>query len=206
MKWTELVNSGIIEYIDAAEEDNAFVASNQTEIKNEHTHLEIHPIDIFGLVLSLLPFANHDHSSRLIKGGKTLKQSLGIYSADYLVRLDTDVSIMHYPQKPIVRSFIYDALQVYPSGQNLVVAILPYEGYNMEDAVVLNKSSIDRGMGRSTYFRPYTATELQYAGGLADEITVPDKDVTGYRTEKSYRFLEDDGIAYPEADMNEEKS
>jgi len=57
-------------------------------------------------------------------------------------------------------------------------------------------------MGRSTYFRPYSSTELQYAGGLSDEITVPDKDVSGYRTEESYKYLEDDGVAFPEADMN----
>lgn len=80
---------------------------------------------------------------------------------------------------------------------------MPFEGYNMEDAIVLNKASVDRGMGRSTYFRPYHATELHYPGGLSDEIVVPDKDVSGYRMENSYRFLEDDGIAYPEADMNE---
>ena len=80
---------------------------------------------------------------------------------------------------------------------------MPFEGYNMEDAVVLNRDSIDRGMGRSTYFRPYTVTELQYAGGLADEIVIPDKDVSGYRKEDDYKFLEDDGIAYPEADMRE---
>jgi DNA-directed RNA polymerase subunit B len=56
-------------------------------------------------------------------------------------------------------------------------------------------------MGRSTYFRPYSATELQYAGGLTDEITIPDKDVSGYRTEESYRHLEDDGVAFPEAEI-----
>ena len=136
-----------------------------------------------------------------MRGSKTNKQSLGIYAANYLVRLDTDVSVLHYPQKPIVRSFVYDTLDVYPAGQNIIVAIMPYEGYNMADAVVLNKASVDRGMGRSTYFRPYSATELQYAGGLSDEILVPDKDVSGYRTEESYRFLEDDGIAHVEADM-----
>jgi len=203
LTWKDLIAEKVIEYIDAAEEENAFVSMSPDEISLNHTHLEVHPIDIFGLVLSLLPFANHDHSSRLIKGGKTLKQSLGIYSTDYLVRLDTDSSILHYPQRPLVRSFIYDALNVYPAGQNLVVAVMPFEGYNLEDAVVLNKASIDRGIGRSTYFRPYSVTELQYAGGLKDEIVVPNKDVSGYRTEASYRFLEDDGIAYPEADMNE---
>lgn len=201
--WKDLLKEGIIEYIDAAEEDNALVAMKSEDLTSQHTHLEIHPIDLFGLITSLVPFGNHDQSSRLNRGSKTLKQSLGIYAANYLVRLDTDVSILHYPQKPLVRSFVYDTLEVYPAGQNIIVAIMPFEGYNMEDAVVLNKASVDRGFGRSTYFRPYSATELQYAGGLADEIVVPDKDVSGYRTEESYRFLEDDGIAYPEADMNE---
>jgi len=202
MKWADLIREGIVEYIDSAEEDNALVALSPEEITDEHTHLEIDPIDVFGLITSLVPFANHDQSSRLLRGSKTNKQSLGIYAANYLVRLDTDVSILHYPQKPIVRSFIYDTLEVYPSGQNVVVAIMPYEGYNMADAVVLNKASVDRGMGRSTYFRPYSAAELQYAGGLSDEIVIPDKDVSGYRTEESYKFLEDDGIAYVEADMS----
>lgn len=202
-KWIDLINEGIIEYIDAAEEDNALVALEQKDLTTQHTHFEIHPIDLFGLITSLVPFGNHDPSSKLIRGSKTYTQSLGIYASNYLVRLDTDVSILHYPQRPLVRSFVYDTLEVYPAGQNLVVAIMPFEGYNLEDAVVLNKGSIEMGMGRSTYFRPYNATELQYAGGLADEIVVPEKDVSGYRTESSYRFLEDDGVAYPEADMNE---
>jgi DNA-directed RNA polymerase subunit B len=199
--WRDLVKEGIIEYIDAGEEENALVALNTEDLTEKNTHLEIDPIDLFGLITSLVPFGNHDQSARLNRGSKTLKQSLGIYAANYLVRLDTDVSILHYPQKPIVRSFVYDTLSVHPSGQNIVVAIMPFEGYNMEDAVVLNKASVDRGLGRSTYFRPYTTTELQYAGGLSDEIVIPDKDVSGYRTENSYRFLEDDGISYPEANM-----
>lgn len=203
LKWADLVREGIIEYVDAAEEENSLVAFRAEDLTEEHTHLEIHPIDLFGLITSLVPFGNHDQSSRLNRGSKTLTQSLGIYAANYLVRLDTDVSILHYPQKPLVRSFVYDTLEVYPAGQNVVVAIMPFEGYNMEDAVVLNKGSVDRGMGRSTYFRPYSATELQYAGGLSDEILVPEKDTAGYRTEASYRFLEDDGVVYPEADMKD---
>ena len=199
LSWTDLVKEGVIEYLDAAEEEDALVALTPDRITEKNTHLEIDPIDLFGLITSLVPFANHDQSSRLNRGSKTLKQSLGIYAANFLTRLDTDVSILHYPQHPIVKSFMYDTLEVYPSGQNLVVAIMPFEAYNVEDAIVLNKASVDRGMGRSTYFRPYKATELQYTGGLKDEIIIPDKDVAGYRTEASYKFLEDDGIAYPEA-------
>jgi len=203
LKWNDLLQQGIIEYLDAAEEENALVSLRKENLNEENTHLEVDDIDCFGVILSLVPFANHDHPPRLLKGSKTLKQSLGIYSGNFPVRLDTDVSIMHYPQKPIVKSFVYDTLKIYPAGQNLVVAILTYQGYNLEDAIVLNKASIDRGMGRSTYFRPYTSLELYYAGNLRDKIEIPEKDVSSYKTEDAYRYLEDDGIAYPEARLNE---
>ena len=80
---------------------------------------------------------------------------------------------------------------------------MTYEGYNMKDALVFNKGSLDRGVGRSFYFRPHSAVEMNYAGGLKDEITIPEKGTSGYKTEESYRFLEDDGIVYPEAEINE---
>ena len=202
MNWDSLLKEGIIEYLDANEEENALVALKKEDLTKEHTHLEIGGIASLGIITSLVSYADHDHPPRLLKGSKTLKQSLGISSANFPVRLDTDVSILHYPQKPIVKSFVYDTLDIYPAGQNLIVAIMPYQGYNMEDAIVLNKASIDRGMGRSTYFRPYTSVELNYAGGLKDEIGIPEKDVSRYRTEESYRYLEDDGISYPEAKLN----
>ncbi|MFA5070786.1 MAG: DNA-directed RNA polymerase subunit B [Candidatus Pacearchaeota archaeon] len=203
LKWNDLIKQGIIEYLDAAEEENALVSLYEKELTPEHSHLEIDPMDLFGVVTSLVPYGNHDQSSRLNRGSKTQKQSLGIYAANYLCRLDTDVSVLQYPQKPIVRSFVYDTLNTYPAGQNLVVAVMTYEGYNMEDALVFNKGSLDRGVGRSFYFRPYSALEMNYAGGLKDEIAIPDKDTSGYKTEASYKHLEGDGIVYPEADVGE---
>jgi DNA-directed RNA polymerase subunit B' len=202
LTFTDLVKQGIIEYLDAAEEDNAFIAFDEKDLTQEHTHIEIDPIAMLGLITSLVPFSNHDHSSRLNRGSKTQKQALGLYSAAYPIRLDTDVSILHYPQKPLVRSFVYDTVPFYPAGQNVIVAIMPFEGYNVEDAIVLNKGSVQRGLGRSTYFRPYTTVELQYTGGLSDDVCIPSKDVSGYRTEKSYQYLEEDGIVYPEAKMS----
>lgn len=201
--WKDLIEKGIIEYIDAAEEENALVSLSEENLTSEHTHLEIDPVSLFGTVTSLVPYGNHDQSSRLNRGSKTQKQALGLYSANYLCRLDTDVSVLQYPQKPIVRSFVYNTLNTYPAGQNLVVAIMAYEGYNMEDALILNKGSLDRGLGRSFYFRPYSAIEMNYAGGLKDEIAMPEKDASGYRMEASYRHLEDDGIISPEAEVAE---
>ena len=203
LSWNKLIEEGIIEHLDAAEEENALVALYEEELTPQHTHLEIDSLDLFGVVTSLVPYGNHDQSSRLSRGSKTQKQVLGLYAANYLSRLDTDVSILQYPQKPIVRSFVYDTLNIYPAGQNLVVAIMPYEGYNMEDALVFNKGSIQRGVGRSFYFRPYSAVEMNYAGGLKDEIAIPEKDSSGYKTEESYKHLEGDGVIYPEADVKE---
>jgi len=203
LNWEDLIEKGLIEYIDASEEENALVSLFEEELTPEHTHLEIDPISLFGAITSLVPYGNHNQSSRLNRGSKTQKQALGLYSANYLCRLDTDVSILQYPQKPIVRSFVYDALDIYPAGQNLIVGIMTYEGYNMEDALVLNKGGVDRGVGRSFYFRPYSAIEMNYAGGLKDEIAIPEKDTSGYRMEKLYRYLESDGLVYPEAEINE---
>jgi DNA-directed RNA polymerase subunit B len=202
LKWMDLIKNGMIEYLDAAEEENALVALHEKDITNENTHLEIDKIDLLGVVTSLVPYANYDQSSRLNRGSKTQKQGLGLYAANFHCRIDTDVNILHYPQRPIVRSFVYDTLNVHPAGQNVIVAVMTHEGYNIEDALILNKGSIDRGLGRSTYFRPYTSVELNYAGGLKDQICIPEKDVSGYRTEESYKYLEDDGIAYVEAKLS----
>jgi len=202
LKWDDLIKSGILEYVDAAEEENSLVALQEKDIAPEYTHLEIDKIDLLGVVTSLVPYANYDQSSRLNRGSKTQKQGLGLYAANFLCRIDTDVNLLHYPQRPIVRSFVYDTLNVHPAGQNVVVAVMTHEGYNIEDALILNKGSVNRGLARSTYYRPYTSVELNYAGGLKDEICVPEKDVSGYRTEESYRFLEDDGIVFPEAALD----
>jgi len=201
--WDDLIKQKIIEYLDASEEENSLVALYENELTPEHTHLEIDSMDLLGVVTSLVPYGNHDQSSRLNRGSKTQKQALGLYAANYLCRLDTDVSILQYPQKPIVRSFVYDTLNTYPAGQNLIVAIMTHEGYNMSDALVINKGSLERGVGRSFYYRPYSTVEMNYAGGLKDTIDIPEKDTSGYKMESSYRFLEDDGIVYPEADINE---
>jgi len=203
IKWNDLIKQKAIEYLDTAEEENALVALYENELTPEHTHLEIDHMDLLGVVTSLVPYGNHDQSSRLNRGSKTQKQALGLYASNYLVRLDTDVSILQYPQKPVVRSFVYDTLDTYPAGQNLIVAIMTHEGYNMEDSLVLNKGSVDRGIGRSFYFRPHSAVEMHYAGSLKDEIVVPTKDASGFKTEESYRFLDDDGVVSPEVEINE---
>ena len=204
--WNDLINGGIIEYLDALEEEGAYVSLYESELNKEHTHLEIDPVAILGTTTSLVPYANYGQSSRLNRGSKTQKQALGLYVANYLLRMDTDVSVLQYPQVPLVRSFMYElsGLDKHPSGQNVVVALMSYEGFNMQDALIINKGSVERGLGRSYYYRPYSAEELRYSGGLVDEVGIPNKDVKGYKSEKDYRLLEADGIVSPEAKVDED--
>lgn len=203
--WSDLVKQGVIEYLDPLEEERAYIAFFEKDLTKEHTHLEISPITMFGLISSLVPFANHTPSTRINAGSKNQKQGLGLYVANYLVRMDMDTNILHNPQIPVVKTIMHDLIDYakHPSGQNMVIAVMSYKGYNMEDAIIINKGSIDRGLGRSTYFRPAVTEELRYAGGLTDEVIVPDKDVKGYRSEHDYRLLEGDGIIYPEARIAE---
>jgi len=204
--WDHLLKQGFIEYLDAMEEEDALIALSEEELTKDHTHLEISPITMFGLCSSLIPYSNFSSSSRLIRGNKIQKQALGLYATNYLIRMDTDVNILHYPQLPLVKSFMSEILKYekHPAGQNVVIAMMSCKGYNMEDGIIFNKGSIERGLARSTYFRPYSAEELRYSGGLADEIGIPDKDVKGYRSEKDYQYLEKDGIVYAGAKLSED--
>ncbi|MDP2750245.1 MAG: DNA-directed RNA polymerase subunit B [Nanoarchaeota archaeon] len=204
--WTDLVNSGVIEYLDSAEEEGALVAFTDDELTKEHTHLEITPLAMMGVTAALVPYGNYTQSARLSIGSKNQKQALGFYASNFSVRMDTDVSLLHTPQLPIVSTIAHEISEYdkHPSGQNVVLAIMSYRGYNMEDAIIVNKGSVERGFGRSSYYRPMIAEELRYSGGLIDEIAVPSKDVKGYKTERDYRLLEGDGIIYPEAQVKEE--
>ncbi|MEM2478592.1 MAG: DNA-directed RNA polymerase subunit B'' [Candidatus Pacearchaeota archaeon] len=202
LKFSDLVKQGIIEWIDASEEDNCLVALNSSSL-SEADYLEIDPIATLGIVTALVPYANHNQSSRLNRGSKTQKQALGLFAANFPLLCDTDVHLLHYPQKPLVRSICYDAIGFWPAGQNMIVAVTPYYGYNIEDAVILNKGSVDRALARSHYFRPYSTVEMRYTGNLKDKICIPEKDVKGYKAEKLYAHLEDDGIAYLEEEVNE---
>ncbi|MEK6939980.1 MAG: DNA-directed RNA polymerase subunit B, partial [Nanoarchaeota archaeon] len=88
--WHDLIRQGVIEYLDAAEEENALVAYAEEELTPEHTHMEISPGAICGITTSLVPFGNYNQSSRLIIGSKNQKQALGFYAANFHLRMDMD--------------------------------------------------------------------------------------------------------------------
>jgi len=203
LEWEDLLKQGLIEYLDADEENNALVALWPEEITAEHTHLEIHPSLILGLSASLVPFASHNRGDRVNFGAKMSGQSLGIYATNYLMRTDTKADVLVYPQLPIVGTMTEKEIKLeeHPQGQNLIIAIMSFQGYNIEDGIILNKASIERGLGRSFFLRSYGTEEKRYWGIEKDEIKIPDKSVNGYRSEDAYANLADDGIINREIEV-----
>jgi DNA-directed RNA polymerase subunit B len=201
--WEDLVKSGLVEYLDAEEEENAYVALAHEEVTKEHTHLEIATYSILGVCASTIPYAEHNQSPRNSYQAAMAKQALGIYATNFQQRVDSRSHILHYPQLPIAETALMETMgyKLRPSGQNCVVAVLSFEGYNMEDALVFNKASIERGLVRSTFYRIYEAECRQYLGGLKDKFTLPEPGTRGFRGEQYYRLLEPDGIIGLESEV-----
>lgn len=196
----DLVEKGVIEYLDAEEEESAYVALYPEDVTEDHTHLELDPAITHGLSSSLVSYANFNRGDRVNYGAKMVGQGIGLPATNFHMRYDTRSNVLMYGQKPIVDTQTSDTLiGDHPVGQNMVVAISSFEGYNMEDGVIFNKAAIERGLARSYHFRTYTSEASRYWGGQRDEITVPDKDVRGYRSEEAYNHLSSDGIVNHEA-------
>ncbi|MDH5635668.1 MAG: DNA-directed RNA polymerase subunit B [Candidatus Bathyarchaeota archaeon] len=201
--WENLIKQGIIGYIDAEEEENVFVALNLDEVTPEHTHVEMASYTMLGICASIIPYPEHNQSPRNSYEAAMAKQALGINVTNFLHRVDSRSHILHHPQTPLIKTKPMDIIgyDLRPSGQNCVVAIISFEGYNMEDALIFNKASIERGLGRSTFYRIYEAECRQYLGGLRDRFVVPETGIRGYRGEQYYRLLEPDGIVSLESEV-----
>ena len=206
LTWRDLIREGIIEYLDAEEEENSFVAISQQELKLEHTHLELHQLAILGISAALIPYAEHNQSPRNTYGANMAKQALGVGVTNIHNRVDTRSHFLHYPQVPLIWTKVMDAVGFdrRAAGQNIVVAIATYGGYNMEDALIVNKDSIDRGFGRTMFYRIYEAEEGRYPGGQEDKFEIPSEEIRGYADASLYRNLGDDGITEIESEVRGE--
>jgi len=206
LTWRDLIREGIVEYLDAEEEENSFIAILQQELTPEHTHLELHQLAMLGISAALIPYAEHNQSPRNTYGANMAKQALGVGVTNIHNRVDTRSHFLHYPQVPLIWTKVMDAVGFdrRAAGQNVVVAISTYGGYNMEDALIINKDSIDRGFGRTTFYRVYEAEESRYLGGQEDKFEIPSEEIRGYADASLYRNLGEDGITEIESEVRGE--
>jgi DNA-directed RNA polymerase II subunit RPB2 len=194
--WQYLLNNGIIEFIDMSEIETCLVAIKQEHLKNEsYSHCEIHPSLILGVCASLIPFCEHNQSPRVVYQCAMGKQAIGINSTNILQRMDTLNHLLHYPQKQIIYTKISDIIGMneMPAGDNVIIAIMTHTGYNMEDSVIVNRGSIERGLFHTTFYRTYKTEEKKDMTALAEEkFCIPDKNKCIGIRKGSYKNLDKD--------------
>ncbi|KAL3690175.1 hypothetical protein R1sor_016484 [Riccia sorocarpa] len=208
--WHELVAKGFIEYVDTEEEETTMISMTISDLVNArnnpeeaysktYTHCEIHPSMILGVCASIIPFPDHNQSPRNTYQSAMGKQAMGIYVTNYQLRMDTLAYVLYYPQKPLVttQAMAHLHFRQLPAGINAIVAIACYSGYNQEDSVIMNQSSIDRGFFRSIFYRSYRDEEKKQGTLVKEEFERPNRENTTGMRHGSYDKLDDDGLAPP---------
>ena len=172
LSFDDFLKMGLVEYLDVNEENDSFIALYEKDISPAITHLEIEPFTILGAVAGLIPYPHHNQSPRNTYQCAMGKQAIGAIAYNQFKRIDTLLYLMIYPQQPMVKSKTieligYDKL---PAGQNATVAVMSYSGYDIEDALVLNKASLDRGFGRCESRRKTTTILKRYPNHTQDIV------------------------------------
>jgi DNA-directed RNA polymerase III subunit RPC2 len=192
------LRSGLVEYLDVNEENDSFIACYEHEIAEGTTHLEIEPFTLLGAVAGLIPYPHHNQSPRNTYQCAMGKQAIGAIAYNQLNRIDTLLYLMTYPQQPMVKTKTielvgYDRL---PAGQNATVAVMSFSGYDIEDALILNRASVDRGFGRCHVLKKQTIPMRTFPNGTAERTAFP---VNPPRPE-AYQYVDKaDGMIAPGA-------
>ncbi|CAB4298287.1 unnamed protein product [Prunus armeniaca] len=157
------------------------------------THEEIHPTGMLSVVASLTPWSDHNQSPRNMYQCQMAKQTMAFSLQALCNRADQKLYHLKTPQSPIVRTSAYKkyCIDEYPTGTNAIVAVLSYTGYDMEDAMILNKSSVDRGMFHGLIYQTETID-------LSDQKSRSDRSRKFFRRSNINKnsSIDSDGLPY----------
>lgn len=119
------------------------------------THAEMDAKAMLSVVASLTPYSDYNQSPRNMYQCQMAKQTMGTPMQALPFRTDGKLYRIQNPQTPIARTARYRefCMDEYPNGANAVVAVLAYTGYDMEDAMILNKSSVERGFAHAWLYK-----------------------------------------------------
>ena len=167
-----LKNSSVLEYIDTQEGEGMLLANSQwvrdQYLEKKVSHCEIHPSLILSVQANQVIFPQNNPYPRNAFACGQAKQAVSIYHSNYTLRIDKSALILNYGQIPLTKSKYLKLTtnEEHPFGENTIVAIMCYTGYNQEDAIILNEGALKRGLFRTTYYNSYEAhEELENIGG-----------------------------------------
>ena len=195
----ECINDGLLEYIDVNEENDLVIAIDEKDIRPSiTTHLEVEPYTLLGAVAGLVPYPHHNQSPRNTYQCAMGKQAMGAIGYNQMDRIDSLLYLLVYPQQPLVKTkaielINYDKL---PAGHNAIIAVMSYSGYDIEDALVLNKASLDRGFGRCIVMKKYTTNLKKYTFSH-DRIVFPQPELSTGKISPKFEILDLDGLGAP---------
>ena len=199
--------SGVIEYIDTYESNTSLIALNPKDLDskmNSYDYCEISPTLILSVLATQIPALSMNQAPRNQFSTSQGKQALGLFATNYRTRMDVKSQLLHYPQKPLIKSKFskYLFTDELPHGINAIVAIGCFSGYNQEDSIILNKDAIRRGLFRSTKFRTYIQREELDNGKIVERICNPTFE-PNVRNMKSgdYTKLDNNGIIRMSSDQ-----
>ena len=200
LDWETPGQNHLIEYIDAGETEGAFIAMSAEEAIVEgssHTHAEIHASTALGALASNIPFPDHNQSPRNAYQSSMGKQAMGMPALNYRERFDAMSHVLCYNEVPLVSPFmsrVYGA-QSLPAGENIIVAIMTYTGYNQEDSNMMNRAALERGLFRSIFYRTYKDEERKnQSSGEEERFCKPDPTYTKQLKHANYDKLREDGF------------
>ncbi|KAI8802370.1 hypothetical protein BJ742DRAFT_762479 [Cladochytrium replicatum] len=184
---------------DVASDPSLNIHESDMVVPHNTTHLEISTLTVFGAVAGLIPYPHHNQSPRNTYQCAMGKQAIGAIAYNQLTRIDTLIYLMVYPMHPMVRTRTIELIGFdrIPAGQNATVAVMSYSGYDIEDALVMNKASLDRGFGRCQVLRKHAAMIKSHPNRTFDRIADPKIDARTGELREDYDALDDDGIAAP---------
>jgi DNA-directed RNA polymerase II subunit RPB2 len=203
-KWADMICSinnkrPIVEYLDVEESNSRIIAMNVNDLskKTKFTNMEIHPSLILGVLASNIPFSDHNQAPRNTYQSAMGKQAIGLYTSNYRKRLDTMTHILNYPQKPLVNTNMAKILfaDEVPCGINVIVAIATFTGYNQEDSIMLNRSSVQRGLFASTYYRTIKEQCTKNLSTGEEEMFCKPDEIMKTTGKLSYDKIGSDGFA-----------
>uniref|UniRef100_A0A4X1V7M1 DNA-directed RNA polymerase n=1 Tax=Sus scrofa TaxID=9823 RepID=A0A4X1V7M1_PIG len=119
------------------------------------THQELFPHSLLSVIANFIPFSDHNQSPRNMYQCQMGKQTMGFPLLTFKDRSDNKLYRLQTPQSPLVRPYMYDYYDMdnYPIGTNAIVAVISYTGYDMEDAMILNKASWERGFAHGSVYK-----------------------------------------------------